>query len=123
MAPLKWFGKGKGASPKALRPRPTPQQNPPPERAEEVPIEAEQLPMAWRSASGLLVVTVKKPIRIGRRAAVKVSGPGSVMAPLAGAIIDLQALGNEFNVEIRVDEDQRAALKRILKFLQASPWP
>jgi len=79
--------------------------------------------MAWRSASGLLVVTVKKPIRIGRRAAVKVSGPGSVMAPLAGAIIDLQALGNEFNVEIRVDEDQRAALKRILKFLQASPWP
>ncbi|HTP51357.1 MAG TPA: PilZ domain-containing protein [Anaeromyxobacteraceae bacterium] len=118
MAWWKWLGKGKKASRKALRPRPTPRQTPPSERAEEIPVEAEQLPLAWRAATGRLVVTVKKPVRMGKRAAVKVSGPGSVMAPLTGAITNLQALGSEFSVEIKVDEDQRAALKRMLKSLQ-----
>ncbi len=118
MAWWNWLGKGKKASTKALQPRPTPQQPPLPERAEEIPVEAEQLPLAWRAATGRLVVTVKKPVRMGKRAAVKVSGPGSVMAPLTGAITDLQALGSEFTVEIKVDEDQRAALKRMLKSLQ-----
>jgi hypothetical protein len=118
MAWLKWFGKGKKASRKALPPRPNSQRARPVERPEEIPVEAEQLPLAWRAASGHLVVTVKRPIRTGRRAAVKVSGPGSVMAPLAGAITDVQPLGSEFSVEIKVDESQRAALKRILKSLQ-----
>jgi hypothetical protein len=118
MAWMKWFGKGEKGSKKAPGPRPSSQRAPPLERPEEIPIEAEQLPLAWRAASGHLVVTVKKPTRTGRRAAVKVSGPGSVMAPLAGAITDVQALGSEFSVEIKVDDDQRAALKRILKSLQ-----
>ncbi len=119
MAWLKWIRRGRRASPKkALGPRPSSRQAPPVERPEEIPIEAEQLPMAWRSASGHLVVTVKKPVRMGRRAAVKVSGPGRVMAPLTGAITDLQALGDEFVVEIKVDEEKRAALKRILRSLQ-----
>lgn len=115
---LKWFGKGPKASKKALPQRPGSQRVPPVERPEEIPIEADQLPLAWRAASGHLVVTVKRPSRTGRRAAVKVSGPGSVMAPLTGAITDVQPLGNEFSVEIAVDEEQRAALRRILKSLQ-----
>jgi len=114
---LKWLGKGEKPSRKAPPPRPNSQRAPPPERPEEIPIEAEQLPLAWRAADGHLVVTVKKPVRLGRRAAVKVSGPGTVMAPLTGAITDVQALGNEFTVEIKVDEDQRSALKYILKSL------
>jgi hypothetical protein len=124
MAWLKRFGKGERASKKVLQPRPKSQRAPPLEWPEEIPIEAEQLPLAWRSASGHLVVVVKKPIRIGRLAAVKVSGPGSVMAPLTGTITDVQALGNEFSVEIKLDEDQRAALKRILKsFLTGEDLP
>jgi len=115
---LKWFGKGKKASKRALPPRPNSQRARPLEQPEEIPVEAEQLPLAWRAASGHLVVTVKKPIGRGRRAAVKVSGPGSVMAPLTGAITDVQPLGSEFSVEIKVDEYQRSALKRILKSLQ-----
>jgi len=118
MAWVKWFGKGKTASRKALPPRPNSQRARPLERPEEIPIEVEQLPLAWRAAVGHLVVTVKKPIRTGRRAEVKVSGPGSFMAPLTGTVIDVQPLGNEFSAEIKVDEDQRAALKRILKYLQ-----
>ncbi len=118
MAWLKWFGRGRKASKKALGAHPSSQQPPPPERPEDIPVEAEQLPLAWRAASGHLLVTVEKPIRMGRRAAVKVSGPGRVMAPLTGSITDLQALGNGFTVEIKLDENKRAALKRILKSLQ-----
>lgn len=118
MAWLKWFGKGKKATRKAPPPPASSRRARPAEWPEEIPVDAEQLPLAWRAASGHLVVTVKRPIRAGRRAAVKVSGPGSVMAPLAGAITDVQPFGSDFSVEIKVDESQRAALKRILKSLQ-----
>lgn len=117
MAWLRWSSKGDKAPRKAPPARPSPPRSSPVERAEEISIEAEQLPLSWRAAGGHLVLTVKKPIRMGRRASIKVSGPGSVMAPLSGAVTDVQPVGNEFSVEIQVDEEQRAALKRILKSL------
>ncbi len=117
MAWLRWSSKGDKAAGKAPPARPSTPPAPPVERAEEISIEAEQLPLAWRAAGGHVVVTVKKPSHMGRRASIKVSGPGSVMAPLTGAVTDVQAVGSEFSVEIKLDEDQRAALKRILKSL------
>jgi hypothetical protein len=120
MAWLRWSRKGDKASGKAPPARPATPRAPPVERTEEISIDAEQLPLAWRAAGGHLVLTVGKPMRMGRRASIKVSGPGSVMAPLTGAVTDVQAVGSEFSVEVTLDEDQRAALKRILKSLLTS---
>lgn len=87
--------------------------------AVELELQAHQLPAAWRSEGDLLEVTAPKRVAPGARVAVRVSGPGTVMAPLAGAVVSTEPLGVNSRAVVRLDEDQRGAVDRILGFLRS----